>query len=612
MKQNVLWLFLLYLSLSRPTLTAANDLNTGGQKGVIRALSAYTLGTTGYNIGGAFRYATGPSYVSGPGGTSSVIDATSRLAIDPGTSQLLSGNVYAAFGLFRFVDLSASLPVYGDITGWGAVGNGLGDLEAAVKLAYPYQLPNALISHAYYLNVIFPTGDTATGFFPRHSYYIKNDANNSGMDAYSAGAVFFNPMLAWTMDFSRLKRPVPACFHANFGGVVAKEKSGSAVLAALALEFSPFAFLTLFAELSGESRVKFYTESFSYTSFDNDPFRSTAGVRFNLPGGWYGQVAGDIAFADSNPKYLSNWNRNGYRYSTRAQPKWAGQVNFGWTGQAVKSDRDRDGIPDKIDQCPDEPEDNDGYQDDDGCPDPDNDGDGIPDAVDRCPDAAAPCSGCPVIDKDGDGIPDDRDKCTAAPEDKDGFQDDDGCPDPDNDGDGILDVDDKCPLIAEDLDGFEDNDGCPESDNDNDGILDVADKCPDVPGVFENSGCPAVKKTGQIARGSLVLTGVRFETGRAVLSPSSYAALDRVAESLREWQEVTLEVRGHTDSRGDALINQRLSQARAEAVRLYLIQKGVTPERLTTVGYGEEHPIESNNTASGRQKNRRVELHRTD
>jgi hypothetical protein len=115
-----------------------------------------------------------------------------------------------------------------------------------------------------------------------------------------------------------------------------------------------------------------------------------------------------------------------------------------------KGDRDGDGIPDNNDKCPDDPEDFDGFEDEDGCPDPDNDHDGVRDVDDRCPNIPGPApDGCPRSgtsnDRDGDGIPDNVDKCPDAPEDKDGFEDADGCPDPDNDKDGILDVNDKCP-----------------------------------------------------------------------------------------------------------------------------------------------------------------------
>jgi outer membrane protein OmpA-like peptidoglycan-associated protein len=595
-----------------PISVFPNDLNTGGQIGVVRTLSATTLGLTGLNLGGAYKYATEYDYINGPGGASSVRTSNTGLPVSRDAPQLLSGDVFAAYGLFNIADISVDLPIYSDITGWGATSNGIGDLEVALKLTYPGQRANAFLSHAYYLNVIFPTGDKAVGYFPRHSYYIRNDPKNSGIDAYSVNAVFFNPMFIWTCDFTRLNTSLPLYFHANFGGVVAKEKSGSAVVAALALELKPARYLTLFTELTGESRVKYYTDSFSFESFDNDPFRLTPGLRFNFPGGFYFIGSGDIGFSDGNPQFIANWNQHGYRYATKAIPKWAGQALFGWSGKFIKPDRDKDGIPDELDNCPTQGEDKDGFEDNDGCPDPDNDGDGIVDNRDSCPDKPARCSGCPVVDRDKDGINDDRDACPAEPEDHDGFEDGDGCPDLDNDQDGVLDVNDKCPTLAEDRDGFQDDDGCPDADNDGDGIFDVADKCPDLPGNFENNGCPAPKKTEQIARGRLVLTGVYFETGRAILSPRSYTVLNKVAESLKEWPEVRVEIQGHTDSRGDELINQRLSQARAEAVRLYLIQQGVAPDRLTAIGFGEERPLDNNNTAAGRQKNRRVELHRID
>ncbi|HVR61992.1 MAG TPA: transporter, partial [Polyangia bacterium] len=144
-------------------------------------------------------------------------------------------------------------------------------------------------------------------------------------------------------------------------------------------------------------------------------------------------------------------------------------------------DRDGDGYKDDVDKCPDDPEDFDDFEDEDGCPDPDNDRDGIPDKLDKCPNEPETKNGfededgCPDsldLDRDGDGIPDKVDKCPDDPEDKDGFEDEDGCPDPDNDKDGIPDVDDLCPNDPEDKDGFEDQDGCPDPDNDKDRILD--------------------------------------------------------------------------------------------------------------------------------------------
>ena len=251
-----------------------------------------------------------------------------------------------------------------------------------------------------------------------------------------------------------------------------------------------------------------------------------------------------------------------------------------WFGS---SDSDHDGIRNKDDQCPDEPEDIDGYNDTDGCPD---------------------------LDNDGDGINDDLDGCPNEPEDMDGYQDEDGCPDPDNDGDGIVDALDQCPDEAEDLDGFEDDDGCPELDNDQDGVLDAADNCPDTPTgvVVDEHGCPLAEEIPE----TLVLKGVSFRTGSAQLTPGSIGILAEVAASLRSWPEKKVEIRGHTDSTGNPESNRELSQRRAMSVRDSLIQMGIAPSRITAVGYGQEFPIAGNDTKEGRSQNRRVEVHVVD
>ena len=244
------------------------------------------------------------------------------------------------------------------------------------------------------------------------------------------------------------------------------------------------------------------------------------------------------------------------------------------------SDRDHDGIPNKRDKCPDEPEDLDGYNDTDGCPDLDNDHDGIPDLHDGCPN---------------------------KPEDLDGFQDDDGCPDPDNDGDGIVDARDQCPDEPEDMDGFEDQDGCPDPDNDGDGVADEADNCPNTPAgvAVDENGCPTEDEMPE----TLILKGVSFKSGSAQLTAGSIGVLAEVAASLRSWPDKKIEIRGHTDSTGNAERNRELSQRRAMSVRDVLIQMGISPSRITAVGYGQDFPIASNGTAAGRSENRRVEVH---
>jgi outer membrane protein OmpA-like peptidoglycan-associated protein/opacity protein-like surface antigen len=246
-------------------------------------------------------------------------------------------------------------------------------------------------------------------------------------------------------------------------------------------------------------------------------------------------------------------------------------------------DRDNDGFENKYDRCPDEAEDRDGYMDEDGCPDPDNDGDGIPDTEDNCPDDA---------------------------EDMDGYKDDDGCPDPDNDGDGVIDAQDQCPEEMEDMDGYMDDDGCPDPDNDGDGVLDADDQCPDTPSGVEvdATGCPVIAEI----KPDMILEGVTFTVGKAELTHDSLTLLDNVAESLHAWPNATIEIQGHTDSSGSADLNRALSMLRAEAVREYLIGKGIDPARMTAVGYGEDLPMGDNNSAEGRARNRRVELIRTD
>ncbi len=249
-----------------------------------------------------------------------------------------------------------------------------------------------------------------------------------------------------------------------------------------------------------------------------------------------------------------------------------------------KKDTDGDGILDDVDECPLKPEDKDGFQDDDGCPDLDNDNDGLADKVDKCPD---------------------------DPEDKDGFQDDDGCPDKDNDGDGLVDTVDQCPDKAEDKDGFQDDDGCPDCDNDGDGVLEcptVVDKCPDK---FAKTpdGCPQKYKLVVVTDKKIELKQtVYFRTARAVIKPVSYALLNEVAKALADHSKLRVRIEGHTDSRGGARYNKRLSHRRANSVRNYLIRRGVSADRMIAKGYGEAVPIADNRTKAGRSQNRRVEF----
>jgi OOP family OmpA-OmpF porin len=249
-------------------------------------------------------------------------------------------------------------------------------------------------------------------------------------------------------------------------------------------------------------------------------------------------------------------------------------------------DMDGDGCLDDVDKCPKEPEDRDGFEDEDCCPDPDNDQDGIPDTTDQCPN---------------------------NPEDKDGYQDEDGCPDVDNDRDGIADAQDRCPTEPEDRDGFQDQDGCPDPDNDSDRIADVVDKCPNQPedydGDADDDGCPDAYKLVVVTAEKIELKQkVHFATAKTQILPRSFPLLNEVAKVLTDRPSIHVRIEGHTDSRGSDAYNLRLSQGRANSVRSYLIQRGIDSGRMEAIGYGESRPIGSNMTRAGRAQNRRVEF----
>ena len=209
----------------------------------------------------------------------------------------------------------------------------------------------------------------------------------------------------------------------------------------------------------------------------------------------------------------------------------------------------------------------------------------------------------------------DKDQCPNEAEDKDGTDDSDGCPDLDNDRDGLPDNRDRCPNQAEDFDGFEDEDGCPDADNDADGILDANDRCPNEPevinGMEDEDGCPDEGTQLVFVKEDrlVILFPVHFEVNRAVIRSDSETLLNQVAATIKANPYIKkIRDEGHTDSDGDDARNLKLSQARAESVRDYLVKQGVDPSRIEAVGYGETRPISSNRTTAGKEKNRRVDF----
>lgn len=283
-------------------------------------------------------------------------------------------------------------------------------------------------------------------------------------------------------------------------------------------------------------------------------------------------------------------------------------VVFSETEQVViqVTDRDKDGILDEVDQCPDEPEDIDGFEDENGCPDPDNDGDTVADVDDDCPmiPGDALNGGCPNPDRDGDGIVNDVDQCPDEAEDLDLFEDENGCPDKDNDQDTVLDLEDRCPLQP----GPAENSGCPQMDRDQDGINDDIDQCPDVPG-NPPRGCPERVLVKVTKTHIEIKDHINFKTNKAKIKGSvSFQIIDQVAAVLKSNPTLKIVVEGHTDSVGAADYNLKLSDDRAQAVRNALVERGIDKDRLEAIGYGESTPLASNKSSIGRAENRRVEF----
>jgi outer membrane protein OmpA-like peptidoglycan-associated protein len=230
----------------------------------------------------------------------------------------------------------------------------------------------------------------------------------------------------------------------------------------------------------------------------------------------------------------------------------------------------------------------------------DKDNDGVVDEKDECPDVAGEVtlSGCP--DKDKDGIADKNDKCPDVP----GTAKYNGCPVPDTDSDGINDDEDRCPQEA----GTAKYSGCPTPDTDGDGVNDEEDKCPNTPGKPANNGCPEIKQE-VVKKIAVAAKSIYYMSGKDIIQKVSYPKLDVVVKVLKADAALQISIEGHTDNKGNPVFNLKLSAKRAEAVKKYLVKKGIAESRIAAQGFGDAKPIATNVTPAGRAKNRRVELH---
>jgi len=325
------------------------------------------------------------------------------------------------------------------------------------------------------------------------------------------------------------------------------------------------------------------------------------GLRFGVGGLLQARIDATYDYISATPNALSgadwgnHWGLQGGLSLMFPKPKPA--------------DTDMDGVPDKLDQCPNTPA---GMPvDEKGCP-LDDDKDTVINASDLCPNTpageAVDASGCSDSQKDDDrdGVMNNRDKCANTPAGT--AVDENGCP-KDDDGDGVTNAADRCPNTpkGETVDAS----GCSacQRDTDNDGVPDCNDKCPstNAGNKVDQNGCRLLGENG-----SLVLSGVTFATGKAVLTKQGKATLDTVATQMTQYfsevPSLRVEVGGHTDSTGSAKKNLTLSQRRAESAMKYLVSKGLDANRLVAKGYGPDKPIADNKTKEGRAQNRRVEL----
>ena len=309
-----------------------------------------------------------------------------------------------------------------------------------------------------------------------------------------------------------------------------------------------------FKSLWNKEKVKWFDPFLQvgggYAAIDNEgKFRALGGGGVNF---WFTENIGINLQTAYHPTFQSDSKEDYFQHAAGIT------IKFG------KKDRDKDGVADKDDLCPDEP----GKPELKGCPDRDNDG--VADKDDACPDEAGKpeLKGCP--DTDGDGVPDNVDQC-------------------------------------KDVAGPKENNGCPWPDTDGDGVLDKDDECVDVPGPASNNGCPEVTQEVQKKLNDFART-ILFDVNKATIKPQSATVLNQIVDVLNQYKNAKFSIEGYTDISGKRDKNQKLSEDRAYSVKAYLIEKGIDEGRLTAKGFGPDKPIASNKTKKGRELNRRVEI----
>ncbi len=500
------------------------------------------------------------------------VDGFGRVVNEDTVDSRLMSELLVSYALSRWLDVGLALPfvlvgsgkapdaglsTVGD-TGGFALGEARLSLRSGLLTGRPVRL-------AFQLDATLPTGDEAKlaanglGFAPR----LVADWRSGGLTvALNVGAYFRDEA---TIGLATGDAAAPSFVAADADGVELLTV-GNELTAGLGGSYQISRALALIGEAYARTPL-------------TAPFGDENATQLEAMGGVRWKAAETLAVTaggGGGTPLFQGYGTSRFRFF--AGLSWAPTFEDA-------PDGDGDGVPDDEDSCPLLPEDFDGFEDDDGCPDPDNDGDGVLDIDDKCPndpedvDGFEDEDGCPDLDNDEDRIPDAQDKCPNEPEDFDGFEDDDGCPDPDNDGDGLADVDDKCPNEPETVNGFEDQDGCP-----------------DFPGV-------------SVQGDRIVLeTPIRFASGKAELPPATYDGLRNLARLLDANPSWRVRIDVYTDDRGKADKLTALAETRAQAVLQFLVTEGVNFRRLEANGVGPASPVADNKTAAGREANNRVEL----
>jgi outer membrane protein OmpA-like peptidoglycan-associated protein len=552
-----------------------------------------------------------------------VFQLPGRTRIPIEDAMIYAGRFFLAGGLGFGLDGSLYLPLYYEFLSgvesppdnWGP-----GDASLALKYTFPFDIPFVSFSVAGEGTV--PTSSKYGPQLPKELAFQPYSRRLPDPVSHTLGTSAPRAGLAAgiTFDLTDAMEGPHVELHANagFDRTLAQGKDNplGVLTASAALEAYVLEGLRLEAEMRHQRLA-------ADPGALGTPLGRTTTVSFGLGGKSGGGLivrAGAVlappAWNPYLPLTLVKDNRVQRTLGYRLQSNVAAFFQISFQGFPLGRDIDHDGVPDGKDICPTVAEDRDGFQDDDGCPDPDNDHDGVLDADDACPyvpedhDGFEDRDGCPELDNDHDGFLDAVDQCPNDPEDKDGFQDDDGCPDLDDDKDGIPDALDKCPREAENRNGIEDEDGCPEIDSDGDRIPDSRDKCPREAEIInfyqDDDGCPD-ERPEPIRDG--VLAGVQFQEGGSELDPASFLVLDGLAARLFAYPGTDIEVQCFLDDRGGPRA-KALTQSRAEAVVEYLVNRGIEARRLKPVGYGSDQPLAPNRTAKGRATNRRVQIHR--